>query len=192
MGSYLPWCAWAHGHDSALRLPALTASPTAPASPRGFVPEPPQMNQSRVCAGPQGTAVPVAEGRVGFSLRVLSMAGALREEEEKEHTQRGFKGHFLVQVGTRICPIREDRAALKFKTKELGFALHVCAYAMGSQVGKSNQMAQVWPPGPMQGMGTRPGSGEGDSCSCSPPATPAQCLHCTSKRNKTSVSRECV
>lgn len=120
------------------------------------------------------------------------MAGALREEEEKEHTQRGFKGHLLVQVGTRICPIREDRAALKCKTKELGFALHVCAYTMGSQVGKSNQMAQVWPSGPMQGMGTRLGSGKETAAAAAPRPPQPQCLHCTSKRNKTGVSRECV
>lgn len=104
------------------------------------------------------------------------------EEEEGNHTQRGFKEHLLVRVEARICPTREDCAALKHKANELGFALPVCAYGTGSQVGKSNKMAQALPAGPVQGMGTRPGCREGDgsfclaACSCTPSATPAPAL----------------
>lgn len=42
----LPRHAWAHGRDSAPWLPALAASPAAPAFPWGFVPEPPRVNRS--------------------------------------------------------------------------------------------------------------------------------------------------
>lgn len=140
------------------------------------------MNQTGFVPGPRGPQSPWLRGGLAFLSECSAWLGVC--EEEKEHTQRAFRGHLLVQVGTRICPVRGDRAALKCKTKELGFALQVCVYAMGSQVGKSNQMAQVWPSGPMQGMGTRPGSGEGDSCS--PWATPAPvlALHQQEKQNK--------
>lgn len=121
------------------------------------------------------------------------MVGPLRGgEEEGDHTQRAFKRHLLVRVGARICPTREDRAALKRKAKELGFTLPVCAYGMGSPVGKSNQMAQVWLAGPARGTGTRPGHRERDRsscltpCSCTPLATPAPALapHRQEKQNK--------
>lgn len=148
--------AWAHGRDSAPRLPALATGPAAPGAPVGE-------SELALCRAPGD---PVAEEGLAF----LSQRG---EEEEggpgcvwgTTHKE-GVKEHLLVRVGARICPTRVDRAALKCKAKETGFALPLCAYGTGSQVGKSSQMAQAWPAGPTGGTGTRPECGEGDGSPC--------------------------